>query len=122
MVLSLIRILQKKNAFLSGLKWMIFGSGSDRRPAGATSAEATKEDESQTEPDGETHDAVSSSAPYEKTSKRPSHNGGLAYESAKIVICRHTDLRPGDECPDPHSGGHLHDTSAPSIFIRSFWV
>jgi hypothetical protein len=120
MVLTLIRILQKKNASLSRLKRMIFGPGSDRRPAGETGSEATKENEFPTESDRETNDAVSSSTTSEKTPKRAGHGrmSASAYESAKIVICRHTDLRAGDECPDPYCRGHLYDTSAPSIFIQ----
>jgi hypothetical protein len=41
-----------------------------------------------------------------------------AYSGAKVVFCRHPNLKPNDRCPDPYCRGHLYDTREPAIFIQ----
>ena len=122
LLLTLIRVIEQKNTSISRLKRMLFGPGSDKRPARsiASAAPPTK-DEPKAE--DEASAALASDAPQppiEDHAPRRGHGrqGAAAYTGARRVVCADPDLAPGDACPALKCRGHLYDTREPSLFIR----
>jgi len=125
-VLSLVRLLQQKNASLKRLKRLIFGPGSDRRIGTGSDSASSPEDkkrDSQTDsnpqpgPDASSQTLQLSS---NQKSKRRGHGrmASSVYTGAKIVICPHPTLKASDSCPAPYCQGRLYDTKEPAIFIQ----
>jgi transposase len=111
LLLSVVHLVERKNASLAHLKRLLFGPPPDP-PSSA--------------PPGSPVCAEPSDAPLAPTptpepdSKRRGH-GRLphsAYTGATLVPCLHPQLHPGACCPDPGCGGRLFDTTAPAIFIH----
>lgn len=127
LVLTLVRVLQQKNASLKRLKRLIFGPGSDTRTApGINSQEQSghKADASPLDADQQSgsnsgSETVASSSWAEKP-KRRGHGRmpAAAYTGAQVVICQHPKLKVGEHCPDPYCRGHLYPVSPPTIFIQ----
>lgn len=123
LLLSLIQVVQHKNASIARLKRMLFGPRTDAR-----TLSSPQPDESTTDKEAACGDAPaqSSSAPTSSSTggvndsqrKRTGHGRRKAsgYTGAEIVQCADPELKAGDRCP--HCAGHLYDTNAPSIFIR----
>ncbi len=117
LLLTLIRVVEQKNTSISRLKRMLFGPGSDKRPARSiASATPTSKDEPLAEGDRSAPDAP----PIEDHAARRGHGrqGAADYTGARRVVCADPALHPGDECPSRQCGGHLYDTKAPAVFIR----
>jgi transposase len=118
LVLTLVSLLEHKNASISRLKRLLFGPRSDKRgpsasPASPSSSDATTPDEAAT--------STTADRPTpEPKPKAPGHGRMKAerYTGAETVRCDHTALRVGERCPDRPCRGHLYDTNAPSILIR----
>src|SRR5574341_2122331 len=126
MVLTLVRVLQQKNASLKRLKRLIFGPGSDKRAAtgsgeqdkGGNNAADSPVDSDQ-QPGSQTGSETSPSSSDQKP-KRRGHGRmpASAYTGAQVVVCPHPNLKVGDDCPDPYCRGHLYPVIPPAIFIQ----
>lgn len=127
LVLTLVNVLQQKNASLKRLKRLIFGPGSDQRStAESQAAEANGDSAADSPPNSNTpsdsdpgaENTPASSA--EQKPKRPGHGRmpASAYAGARVVVCRHSNLRAGDRCLDPYCRGHLYSVIPPTIFIQ----
>jgi len=117
LLLTLIRVVEQKNTSISRLKRLLFGPGSDKRPARSiASARLPSKDEPSAEGDRSAPDAP----PIEDQAARRGHGrqGAADYTGARRVVCADPALHPGDECPSRQCGGHLYDTQKPSVFIR----
>lgn len=120
-LLSLVNMLQRKNASISRLKRLLFGPRSDNRAAHQqesveeidSSPATTSTDEPSTSASAPPH-----AAPEQTQQKPPGHGRRKAsdYTGATVVHCTDPTLQVGDRCL--HCAGHLYDTTAPSIFIR----
>lgn len=122
LLLTLIRVVEQKNASISRLKRMLFGPGSDKRPARsiASAAPPTKDEPQASD---EASAALAPDAPQsliEDHAPRRGHGrqGAAAYTGARCVVCADPELAPGDDCPARQCRGHLYDTREPSLFIR----
>lgn len=126
MVLTLVRVLQQKNASLKRLKRLIFGPSSDKRDA-TRSGEQDKSGnnvadspvDSDPQPGSQTGSETGPSS-SDRKAKRRGHGRmpASAYTGAQVVICQHPNLKAGDECPDPYCRGHLYPVIPPTIFIQ----
>jgi transposase len=104
LVLTLVSLLQKKNATISKLKRMLFGPSSDRR-----------EPQAQSSPSGDAPAQQKASPPDQK----PPGHGRLkasAYTGARRVQVTHPDLHAGSRCP--HCDGSLFAMSEPAILLH----
>lgn len=118
--LSLVSLLQHKNASIRNLKRMIFGPKTDqRRPTGKKGDEQADGSTSGSEPtspappssENAASDAVADAPPQsEPRRKKPGHGRkkAEAYTGARVIRLSHTQLQAGDACPDPDCRGHLH--------------
>lgn len=116
LVLSLVSLIEHKNASISRLKRLLFGPRSDKR---TPAPPATKPEPAAAASD-ETSASVDATPPPPPKPAPPGH-GRLAadrYSGADRVRCEHATLRAGQPCPDAPCSGHLYNTNAPSIFIR----
>ncbi len=121
LLLTLIRVVEQKNTSISRLKRMLFGPGSDKRPATIrpNNTPAKAEPPATDEPSARTPDVgVTSIAESAPSSRGHGRRGAAAYTGAKRVVCADPDLAPGDTCPSNQCRGHLYDTREPSLFIR----
>jgi len=112
LVLTLVSILQKKNASISKLKRMLFGPSTDRRatpPAASPSSQA---------PEPEAEPAPPPAAPKPP---RQGHGrlGASAYPGAERVEVPHPELHAGDRCPDG-CDGKLFEMGEPAILLRRY--
>lgn len=127
LVLTLVSVLQQKNASLKRLKRLIFGSGSDKRSgtgAGSAKASGNTSTDSAEKPDKQSgSNADSESTPQsssDEKAKCPGHGrmAASAYTGARVVVCRHPHLKAGGRCLDPFCRGHLYPVIPPTIFIQ----
>ena len=122
-LLSLVNLLQQKNASISRLKRMLFGPRSDNRTAHKQELEPDTESTPKTgsattdEPPTAASSAPTAAAEQRKHT-RVGHGrmAAAAYTGATVVRCTDPELKAGDRCPQ--CAGHLYDTNVPSIFIR----
>ncbi len=122
LLLTLIRVVEQKNTSISRLKRMLFGPGSDQRPARSI-ASATPPSKDEPKASDEASAALAPDAPQppiEDHAPRRGHGrqGAAAYTGARRVVCADPNLAPGDDCPALKCRGHLYDTREPSLCIR----
>lgn len=128
--LSLVSVLQHKNASIKRLKQMIFGPKTEKRkaspdktPAQADSATSAPEPGSPNPPSPETNAGSASAAETSPRSNdkpaKPGHGRkkSEAYTGAKVIKLNHTHLKAGDGCPDSACRGHLHSLKTPQTKI-----
>lgn len=119
-VISLLGMVQSKNATIARLKKMLFGPGSDKQSQEDLVTPAT--DKESSAPD-------SSDAPQQSTTeelkpaeqkKRKGHGrrGAEQYTGANKVVCRDLNLQAGGKCPHPDCQGQLYDPQEIHQFIR----
>ena len=118
LLLKLINLVEQKNSSISRLKRLLFGPGSDTRPAAASTPEEKKQDSAAvpTPSSSSTQESPDSTVPP----KRKGHGrlAAAAYTGARVMQCTDPALKIGDPCPDKCCTGHLYDTHAPAILIR----
>jgi hypothetical protein len=124
-VFDLAALLSQRDATLSRLRHLLFGSRSERREratdvsAGSAADEATtvSENAPAIEAGGPTG---GSDRPVGETPKRKGHGHKPAsmYTGAAVVTCTDTRLLPGSACPDHPCPGTLYDTRTPNRFLR----
>jgi len=122
LLLSLISLLQHKNASISRLKRWLFGPRTDSRskPNDKSSSDTCDEHAASS---SQTNSQSSHSSPSsDPASQQPNPGHGRHpaddYNGASFVDCTDPQLRPGDCCPQTGCRGHLYDTNSPTIFIR----
>ncbi|MBA3440492.1 MAG: IS66 family transposase [Pyrinomonadaceae bacterium] len=123
LLLRLIRVVEHKNTSIARLKRMLFGPGSDKRPAAAAPPDNTPpkaQPPAADEPSVSTPDGGATSMAESASPRRRGHGrqGAAAYPGALRVVCADPELMPGDGCPARQCRGHLYDTREPSFFIR----
>ena len=114
--LTLIDLLQRKNASIKRLKRWLFGPTSDKR-ASAKQKSPMSDLDSSAVPAASPDAAPANSAT--EPQERPRGHGrrsASSYTGAQVVSCEDPALKPGDRCP--HCPGHLYDTKAPTVFIH----
>src|SRR5215467_6423597 len=124
-VLTLVELLQRKNTSIKKLREMIFGKRTERHQSrkaeGQEKApESEKSDDGQPKAAGD-QDARAKLRAIEsgQKTKRKGHGRRAAsdYNGAKIVKCRHEDLKAGDDCPTS-CGGRIYDLKEPTALMQ----
>jgi hypothetical protein len=126
LLLSLIQLVEKKNASIKRLKRWLFGPSSDKRtsPKNEQTTEnkdKTQSDSSPSSEPNETSKAESNERVSCEARKKRVGHGRLSasrYSGAKVVRCVNAEFRAGDGCPSRGCRGRLYDTNAPSVFIQ----
>ncbi len=128
--LSLVSLLQHKNASIKRLKQMIFGPKTEKRKSKDSktgdTAYPTASGQEQASPNQfppETKATSTSGAEpspqSEDKTRKPGHGrkGASAYPGAKVIKLSHTHLQAGDNCPNPDCRGCLHRLKEPQAKI-----
>jgi transposase len=124
-VLTLVELLQRKNTSIKKLREMIFGKRTERHQARKAEGQENA-DEAEKSDDGRAKAADDQDARAElraiesgQKTKRNGHGRRAAsdYNGAKIVKCRHEDLKAGDDCPTS-CGGRLYDLKEPTALMQ----
>lgn len=121
-VIVLINLLQRKNMSIKRLRDLVFGRRTEkRREAGSgKKSESGEEEEHNVR---EKSAAVISEQNSSESPGKPVKGGhgrraAEEYPGAKIIECRHPELKAGDRCPDSQCGGRLYDLNEPKIFMQ----
>ena len=108
------------------IEQMIFGKRTERYQA-KKAEDQKSEGEPEKTRDGQPRASGSQQARRELSSieggRRPGKKGhgrraASGYSGAKVVNCRHEDLKPGDACPDHLCGGRLYDLNEPKGLLQ----
>lgn len=114
--LTLINLLQRKNASIKRLKRWLFGPSSEKWPAAKQQSSHSDLDSSTVSTASQDATPVDSSTETKECRKGHGRRSASSYTGAQVVRCEDANLRPGDACP--HCLGHLYDTKVPTVFIR----
>jgi len=114
--LTLIDLLQRKNASIKRLKRFLFGPASERRPAAREKPDGADPDRGI--PPATAAEPTPADSSTERQGRRKGHGrrSAASYTGAQVISCEDAQLQPGDRCPQ--CSGHLYDTKAPTLFIR----
>jgi transposase len=118
-VISLLAMVQKKNATISRLKKVLFGPGGDKQQENQTST--TSENQSTTkDPSQEQQQSKSEPVNITERKKRKGHGriAAAKYTGANKVECRDDALQTGGKCPHVNCQGQLYETKEFQEFIR----
>jgi hypothetical protein len=119
----LLDLLERKNLSIKKLKSMIFGPQTERRQTRglAEGEKSTKsEDKNETQAKQTEEESGSESSEIGERAVRAGHGRRTAsdYNGAKVVSCRHENLKAGDRCPDPECQGRLYDRKEPRQLLQ----
>lgn len=123
-VIVLLNLLQRKNISIKRLRDLVFGRRTEKRRvsevgSGEESEAGEEEGRNRTEASvarlGERNSSESSEKPVGKGHGR---RAAEDYPGAKIVNCRHAELKAGERCPDPQCGGRLYDLNEPKMLLQ----
>jgi transposase len=127
-VVMLLDLLERKNLSIKKLKTMIFGPRTERRQTTNRADEeksAISEEKSESPPSRTEQESGRSVERLEWAERgekppRPGHGRRAAsdYSGAKMVSCRHENLKAGDQCPDPLCRGRLYDRNEPRVLLQ----
>lgn len=127
-LLSVVAILQDKKATILRLRGMIFGRRSEKRKNAPAESEKDQDQGATDEADKTGKGSSSERAGAGKDEKsenkvkarRRGHgrNPASAYQGAKKVYCRHTELGSGSPCPATGCAGKVYQVSRPHGFIQ----
>lgn len=119
LLLTLIRVVEQKNASISRLKRMLFGLGSDTRPIRTATPDIVPSKDAAAADEASASTAPEAS-PRKENAPRRGHGRRSAadYTGARRVACVNPELAVGDACPQNLCRGHLYYTKVPSVFIR----
>lgn len=122
LVLSLLRMIESKNASIARLKKMLFGPGSDKRDQPQENQSTAAEQSGPTAKDPDSGQPQSNGAPVNELERKALKGHGrlaaAAYTGAKRVICIDNELKGNGKCPHPTCGGRLYDPKEWQEFIR----
>jgi len=121
LLLSVITLLQHKNASISRLKRWLFGPRSDSRSKPGSKPDSDTSD-GHPSPSSQTDSQSSDSSPSSDPAPQPKPGHGRHpasdFKGARVVDCTDPMLKAGDPCPSSGCRGHLYDTNSPAIFIQ----
>jgi transposase len=121
-LVELAAVLSQRDATLSRLRRLMFGSRSERRkPSTDGSAGEAADGAATVSEHGEAGDTDERSVPpVGGKPKRKGHGRKPAsvYTGATVVTCSDPTLQPGSACPDHPCPGTLYDTRAPNRFLQ----
>lgn len=127
-LLHLVAMLQDRKATIHRLREMIFGQRSEKRKKADSELEKDQEKETTNAAADTGNSESNEKAGAEKNEKseeqdRPKkrghgRNSALAYQGAKKVYCRHTQLISGSPCPATGCTGKLYKVKRPHGFIQ----
>jgi hypothetical protein len=123
LVLSLVSLLQQKNASIKRLKRLIFGPRYEKRRSSPTPTEHNAEDQ-KTSPTNEAQSSANSASEPGGKPETNSHKKGHGrmpaslYSGAKDVLVSHQLFKAGDHCPDIRCKGHLYELTQPPVIIH----
>jgi transposase len=130
--LSVVNLVQRKNASIKRLRKLIFGGRTEKRQAGNQAMMEEGEEESSVgKPAGEPNSwavppgegtpegAESKAEAEDPKAKRKGHGRKAAdeYPGAGKVECRNVGLKAGDRCPEPGCTGRLYERE-PGQFLQ----
>ncbi|MBO0861129.1 MAG: hypothetical protein J2P21_22120 [Chloracidobacterium sp.] len=128
LLLTIVSLLQRKNTSIRRMKELLLGMkekkrGKDGDKNRAEEGRSEAEENSQTDSPKETSSNSTckgdSSTQEVRGLKRPGHGRKAAsdYTGARLVRLNHTELAPGDPCPESGCEGHLHQLEQPNVKI-----
>jgi transposase len=124
-VVMLLDLLERKNLSIKKLKSMIFGGRTEKRQrSGRADEENPEEEKNESRPssaEDRSDRLVERSELAEREEEKAPRTGhgrraASDYSGAKVVSCRHDNLKAGDQCPD--CGGRLYDRREPKILLQ----
>lgn len=120
LLLTLIRLVERKNTSIARLKRLLFGPSSDSRSSHSRPPAAAEDPPAGVEA---TDEAAAQNNGVAKGTSQPKRRGhgrlpSALYTGAEVVACQDADLRSGSSCPAALCTGHLYDTASPAILIR----
>jgi len=128
-VITLLKLLERKNLSIKKLRALIFGARTEKRQLtgrGGEERSEKAEEEKREEGQSSTGNERSASINREESAEvveKPRRKGhgrrpASAYSGAKVVSCRHENLKAGDPCPDPLCKGRLYDRDEPKMLLQ----
>ena len=125
-ILSLVELLHRKKTSIKNLRESIFGKRTEKR-RNRKAEEREKTDESkkadeagpQSSGDPDTKAELSAGESEDKPGRK-GHGRRAAsdYSGARVVTCRHAELKAGDNCPGLLCGGRLYDLNEPTALLQ----
>ncbi|MCW5971668.1 MAG: transposase [Blastocatellales bacterium] len=121
-VVTLIRMMEQKNATVKKLKRMLFGPRTDERmgekqKGGERRVEGEAKEGEESEARGQEKEPRGETGEKEKN-RGHGRRKATAYSGARVVKCRDEELQAGDKCPEAQCRGHLYDVGEPAILIQ----
>jgi hypothetical protein len=124
-ILILVELLQRKNVSIKRLREMLFGKRTERHQTKKGGGEQKSEGlqkAKEEKPEAAQHQTPkapqNASESKEKLSRKGhGHRAVSDYPGAKVVKCRHENLKVGDPCPGL-CGGKLYDPEEPTSLLQ----
>ena len=128
-VIMLLNLLERKNLSIKKLRALIFGARTEKRQltgrAGEERSERGEEEKSEEGQSSTGNERAASinrqeSAEVGEKPRRKGHGRrpASAYSGAKVVSCRHENLKAGDPCPDRLCKGRLYERDEPKMLLQ----
>jgi hypothetical protein len=117
-VIALLDLLQRKNLSIKRLRNLLFGKRTEKLAEKSSSGE--KENQEKKEPVKAEGEPTSGERNESESGKKKGHGRRAAkdYPGAKVVECRHAEMKAGEICPHPQCGGHLYHLNEPKMFMQ----
>jgi transposase len=127
-LLTIVSLLERKHTSIQRMKELLFGMkkkkrGKDedknRAEDGRSGADGSSQTDSPKEMASKSTCEGDSSAQGVKNLKSPGHGRKSAseYPGSRLVRLNHTEMAPGDPCPESGCEGHLHQLEQPNVKI-----
>jgi hypothetical protein len=117
-LISLLGMVQRKNATIARLKKMLFGPGGDKQPQENQATAATDNETSAPDSNDAPQQSTAARTAERKVRKGHGRRAAAQYTGANKVLCRDDNLQAGGKCPHPHCQGRLYDPKEFQEFIR----
>jgi transposase len=124
-VFDLAALVSRRDATLSRLRHLLFGTRSERRSPATDAPVGAQGDTAARVPEfaPEAEDRAAPDGPEPPVGEKPKRKGhgrkpASVYTGAAVVTCTDTELLPGSACPDHPCPGTLYDTRSPNRFLR----
>src|SRR5262249_55806472 len=121
-LLTIVSLLERKHTSIQRMKELLFGMkekkrGKDEDKNRAEDGRPGADGSSQTDSPNEM--ASNSTCEDVRRLKRPGHGRMAAsdYPGARLVRLIHSEMAPGDPCPESGCEGHLHQLEQPNVKI-----
>lgn len=125
-VLSLVELLQRRKTSIKKLRELIFGRRTEKHQRKNAEGKEKKGQSEQAENKspqasidrGEPGEQSSTEQEGKSARKGHGHRAAAEFSGAKVVKCRHRELKAGADCPDPMCGGRLYDLREPTALLQ----